>query len=66
MDQRFQAQQSLTQPRADADDIVYLSVCSGTVLVLSAAEQPKFILGQLVVLGLSVIILMVVVVVHNL
>jgi hypothetical protein len=66
MDKRFQAQQSPTQSSADSDGIVYQSICSGTVIVMSAAEQPKYILGQLVVIALSVIILMVIVLVHDL
>ena len=37
---------------AAAEDVVYISICSGGAMIKSSAtERPKYILGQLIVLG---------------
>ena len=40
---------------ASAEDIIYISMCSGGAMVkVRAAEQPQFILGQLTILGVAI------------
>jgi len=45
---------------AGAEDIIYISMCSGGVTVkFSAAEQSQFILGQLTVLTAALVVTLV-------
>jgi hypothetical protein len=42
---------------AAADDTIYISMCSGGVMVkMSVAEQAQFILGQLSILGVAIVV----------
>jgi len=45
------------QHGAAGDDTVYISMCSGGVIVkISVAERPRFILGQLTMLGGAIVV----------
>jgi hypothetical protein len=45
---------------ASADDIIYISMCSGGATVkISPAEQPQFVLGQLTILGIAIVVMLV-------
>ena len=55
MDQRIQPWRSPAHRSAAADDIIYISMCSGGAIIkISAAKRPQFILGQLIVLGVAI------------
>ena len=42
---------------AAAEDVVYISICSGGATIKSSAtERPKYILGQLIVLGVAIFV----------
>jgi hypothetical protein len=44
-----------THPSAAAEDIFYISMCSGGAMIkISAAERPQFILGQLIIFGVAI------------
>ena len=61
MDQRIQPRRSPAPQSAAAEDIIYISMCSGGVMIkISAAEQPQFILGQLIVFGVAILVVMLV------
>ena len=39
------------------EDVIYVSRCSGGVIIkISAADRPKFVLGQLIVFGAVVVV----------
>ena len=39
------------------EDLIYISMCSGGAIIkISAAERPKFILGQLIVFGVAIFV----------
>ena len=39
------------------EDLIYISICSGGVIIkISAADRPKFVLGQLIIFGAIVIV----------
>ena len=39
------------------EDVIYVSMCSGGVIIkLSAADRPKFVLGQLIIFGAIVVV----------
>jgi hypothetical protein len=60
MEQHIQPRRSPAHYGAAADDIIYISMCSGGVMVkISAAEQPQFVLGQLTVLGVAIVVMLV-------
>jgi hypothetical protein len=43
--------------QSDAEDVVYISICSGGAAIKSSAtERPKYILGQLIVLGVAIFV----------
>jgi len=57
MDPTSQTQRSLTHQRAVAESIIWVTMCSGGALVhISAAERPSFVLGQLVILGVAILV----------
>ena len=61
MDQRIQARRSPACQNAAAEDLIYISVCSGGAMIkISAAERPQFILGQLIVFGAAILVVMLV------
>jgi hypothetical protein len=40
-----------------AEDLIYISICSGGPLIkVSAAEGPNFILGQLIIFGVAIFV----------
>jgi hypothetical protein len=40
------------------EDLIYISICSGGAIIkISAAERPKFILGQLIIFGVAIFVL---------
>jgi hypothetical protein len=42
------------------EDIIYISMCSGGVIIkISAADRPKFVLGQLIIFGAIVVVALV-------
>jgi hypothetical protein len=42
---------------AAAEDIIYISICSGGAMIkISAAERPKFVLGQLIIFGIAIFV----------
>jgi hypothetical protein len=42
------------------EDVIYVSMCSGGVIIkISAADRPKFVLGQLIVFGAIVVVALV-------
>jgi hypothetical protein len=60
MEQRIQPRGSPARYGAVADDTIYISMCSGGVMVkISAAEQPQFILGQLTILAVAIVVTLV-------
>jgi hypothetical protein len=60
MDQRIEPQRSLARQSVAAEDIIYISMCSGGAVVsISATERPKFVLGQLIVVGIAIFVLLV-------
>jgi hypothetical protein len=60
MDQRIDPQRSPARQNAAAEDIIYISMCSGGAAVsIGAIEQPKFVLGQLIVVGIAVFVTLV-------
>jgi hypothetical protein len=56
-----------TQPRrlpahhgAAAEGVVYISICSGGAMMkISAAEQSHFTLGQLIIFGVAIVVILV-------
>jgi len=42
-----------------AEDAIYISMCSGAMVKVNAAEQAQFILGQITVLGLAMVVTLV-------
>src|SRR6516165_7639935 len=42
------------------EDVIYVSMCSGGVIIkISAADRPKFVLGQLIIFGAIVVVALV-------
>src|SRR5262245_3114567 len=42
------------------EDVIYVSMCSGGVIIkISAADRPKFVLGQLIIFGAVVVVALV-------
>ena len=40
------------------EDLFYISICSGGAIIkISAAERPRFLLGQLIIFGVAILIL---------
>jgi hypothetical protein len=40
------------------EDLIYIATCSGGAIIkISAAERPKFILGQLIIFGVAIFVL---------
>jgi len=40
------------------EDLIYISACSGGAIIkISAAEQPRFLLGQLIIFGVAIFVL---------
>jgi hypothetical protein len=40
------------QSAVRGEDVIYISICSGgSIIKISAADRPRFVLGQLIVLG---------------
>ena len=54
MDTHAHVEESPTQQSGSANDVAYLSICSGCIITADAAEEPEFVLGQLVVLAVVV------------
>jgi hypothetical protein len=46
-------EESPARQSGSANDVAYLSICSGCLLTANAAEGPKFVRGQLVVLAVA-------------
>jgi hypothetical protein len=43
-----------------AEDTIYISMCSGGAMVkVNAAERPQFILGQIIILGVAMVVTLV-------
>ena len=39
------------------EDLIYISICSGGAMIkVSAAELPKFVLGQLIIFGATFVV----------
>jgi hypothetical protein len=51
------------RPRAKAqsgEDVIYISICSGGAIIkITAADRPKFVLGQLIIFGAIVVVALV-------
>ena len=46
------------QSRVCGEDLIYIATCSGGAIIkISAAERPKFILGQLIIFGVAIFVL---------
>ena len=42
------------------EDLIYISICSGGVIIkISAADRPRFVLGQLIIFGAIVVVALV-------
>jgi hypothetical protein len=42
------------------EDVIYISVCSGGAIIkITAADRPKFVLGQLIIFGAIVVVALV-------
>jgi hypothetical protein len=41
------------------EDVIYISMCSGSIIKISAADRPKFVLGQLIIFGAIVVVALV-------
>jgi hypothetical protein len=40
------------------EDLIYIATCSGGAIIkISAADRPKFILGQLIIFGVAIFVL---------
>ena len=58
MDERIQPRRSPAHQSAAAEDVIYISTCSGGAMVkISADEWPQFILGQSIILGVAILFL---------
>jgi hypothetical protein len=54
---RIQHQRSPAHQSAAAEDTIYISMCSGGAIIkIGAAERPKYILGELIVLGVAFVV----------
>ena len=50
----------LRQSAVCGEDLIYISICSGGVIIkISAAERPKFLLGQLIIFGVANFVILV-------
>lgn len=55
MDRHIEPRRSPARQSGAAEDIVYVSICSGGPMIkISAAERPRLVLGQLIVFGVAV------------
>jgi hypothetical protein len=51
----------LRQSAVCGEDLIYISICSGGVIIkISAAERPKFLLGQLIIFGVAIFVVILV------
>ena len=42
------------------EDLIYISICSGGAIIkITAADRPKFVLGQLIIFGAIVVVALV-------
>jgi hypothetical protein len=45
------------QSAVRGEDLIYISICSGGAIIkISAAERAKFVLGQLIILGVAIFV----------
>jgi hypothetical protein len=42
-----------------AEDTIYISMCSGAMVKISAADEAQFILGQITILGVAMVVTLV-------
>jgi hypothetical protein len=50
--------QPARQSAVCGEDLIYIAICSGGAIIkISAAERPKFILGQLIIFGVAIFVL---------
>ena len=54
MDPHTHVEESPTQQSEAANEVAYLSICSGCIITIDATEERKVVLGQLVVLAVAV------------
>ena len=48
---------SARQSAVCGEDLIYISICSGGVIIkMSAAQRPNFVLGQLTILGVAIFV----------
>ena len=48
------------QSAVRGEDVIYISICSGGAIIkISAADRPRFVLGQLIILGAIVVVALV-------
>ena len=46
--------------RQRGEDVIYISICSGgPIIKISAVDRPKYVLGQLIILGAIVVVALV-------
>jgi hypothetical protein len=39
------------------EDVIYISICSGGAIIkITAADRPKFVLGQLIIFGVAIFV----------
>jgi hypothetical protein len=51
----------LRQSAVCGEDLIYISICSGGAIIkISAAERPKFLLGQLIIFGVAIFVVILV------
>jgi hypothetical protein len=48
------------QSAVRGEDVIYISICSGgPIIKISAVDRPKYVLGQLIILGAIVVVALV-------
>ena len=48
------------QSAVRGEDVIYISICSGGAIIkISAADRPKFVLGQLMIMGAIFVVILV-------
>jgi hypothetical protein len=51
---------SARQSAVCEEDLIYISICSaGVIIKISAADRPKFVLGQLIIFGAIIVVALV-------
>jgi hypothetical protein len=51
---------SAAKAQSAAEDLIYISICSGGAIIkISAADRPKFVLGQLIIFGAAFVVTLV-------